>query len=90
MENLDFGFVDNDDVRRVLEEYFRQTRASFDAESHLGAIVGCGAVVEGLLTWALLQRPEELSAYIGERPILWRARSQSSTKNWLKDLLILF
>ncbi len=58
-QKLDFRFVKDDQVRLVLEEYYDQARKASKAEAHLGAIVACGSVVEGLLTWALLQREEK-------------------------------
>jgi hypothetical protein len=56
MENLDFGFVGDRSVRLVLEAYYAQAAKALEAGSYLGAIVGYGAVAEGLLTYALLQR----------------------------------
>jgi len=58
-QKLDFRFVKDDQVRLVIEKYYDQALKAFTAEAHLGAIVACGAVVEGLLTWALLQRGEK-------------------------------
>jgi hypothetical protein len=56
---LDFAFVDADNVRAVLDEYLRQTDRAKKADCYLGVIVGCGSIVEGLLTWALLRRTGE-------------------------------
>ncbi|MEM4406427.1 MAG: hypothetical protein QXS68_05220 [Candidatus Methanomethylicaceae archaeon] len=56
ISGLDFAFVDADDVRAVLDEYLSQTDRAKNAECYLGIIVGSGAIVEGLLTWALLRR----------------------------------
>ena len=56
MENLSFAFVDDQPLRKVLEGYYSQAQKAVEAGSHLGAIVSCGSVVEGLLTWALLKR----------------------------------
>lgn len=58
-QNLDLGFVADEDVRTLLEDYHAQAAKAFEAGSYMGAIVGYGAVVEGLLTWALLQRKIE-------------------------------
>jgi hypothetical protein len=57
--NLTFGFVDDGDLRSVLGEYYSQAVRAAAGDSYLGVIVGCGSVVEGLLTWALLQRQDE-------------------------------
>lgn len=56
MENPGFAFVDDEHLRTVLEGYYSQAQKAAEADSHLGAIVGFGSVVEGLLTWALLKR----------------------------------
>jgi hypothetical protein len=62
-QSVDFGFVGDEKVRLVLEDYHSQAAKAFEASSYLGAIVAFGAVVEGLLTWALLQRePEALKS----------------------------
>jgi hypothetical protein len=57
-QNLDFTFVRDEHVRSVLEDYYTQAAKASEAASYLGAIVACGSVVEGLLTWALLQRED--------------------------------
>lgn len=57
-QNLDFNFVEDERVRLVLQDYYTQALKASKAGSYLGAIVACGSVVEGLLTWALLQREE--------------------------------
>lgn len=50
---LTFDFVDREEVRIALEDYYEQARRAATANSYLGAVVGCGAVAEGILTWAL-------------------------------------
>ncbi len=57
-QNLDFKFVNEEQLRLVLEEYYAQALQASRAGAHLGAIVACGSVVEGLLTWALMQKEE--------------------------------
>jgi len=61
-EELDLAFVVDDEIRTVLEDYYSQTRKAAEAHSYLGVLVGCGSVVEGLLTWALLRREQEAMA----------------------------
>jgi atypical dual specificity phosphatase len=58
----DFGFVTDEAVRSVLTEYHAQAVSSHDAGSYLGAVVGCGAVAEGLLTWLLSGRESDARA----------------------------
>lgn len=50
---IQFKFIDVPAVRAVLEDYYDQATKAMDAHSYLGAVVGCGAVAEGVLTWAL-------------------------------------
>jgi len=57
--DLNFSFVDDPNLLAVLEEYYRQAQKAATGESYLGVIVGCGSVVEGLLTWALLKKEDE-------------------------------
>lgn len=54
-EQLDFAFVQDEMVRNVLVDYWSQTQKASGADSYLGTLVGCGSIVEGLLTWALKQ-----------------------------------
>lgn len=57
--DLDFAFVEDTGLLTVLKRYFEQTQKAAGADSYLGVIVGCGSVVEGLLTWALLRREQD-------------------------------
>lgn len=61
METLptDLAFVTDPRLAAVLQEYYRQAQVAWDAGGYLGTIVACGAVVEGLLTWALSRRSED-------------------------------
>jgi len=54
--HCDFSFVSDATVRSVLDDYFAQAVAAYQAGSFLGAVVGCGAVAEGILTWLLINR----------------------------------
>ncbi len=56
---LDFTFIDDPHLLAVLEEYYQETQRAANSDAYLGVIVGCGSVVEGLLTWALLRREDE-------------------------------
>ncbi len=51
-----FNFIDELAFRAVLEDYYDQAAKARDAHAYLGAVVGCGAVAEGVLTWALKRR----------------------------------
>ena len=55
---LDLAFVKDERLRRLLQEFWSQSSRAFTANSFLGTLVGCGAILEGVLTWALLQREE--------------------------------
>jgi hypothetical protein len=57
--DLTFSFVEHASLRSVVEDYYRQVQKAAGADSYLGVIVGCGSVVEGLLTWALLRREND-------------------------------
>ena len=50
---VSFDFVEETEVRSVLEEYYEHARKALAVKAYLGAVVGCGAVAEGVLTWAL-------------------------------------
>jgi len=57
-QKIDFAFVQDDQVRAVLDDYYSQAVKASVADSYLGTIVACGSVVEGLLTWALLLKQD--------------------------------
>lgn len=57
--NLEFTFVDDSQLARLLKLYNSHAYKALEAKAYLGAIVGFGSVVEGMLTWALQQRVEE-------------------------------
>lgn len=59
MDTQSFEFVSDVALRNVLRDYYGQARKASEVESYIGVIVGCGSVVEGLLTWALLKREAE-------------------------------
>jgi atypical dual specificity phosphatase len=63
---LTFDFVGEKEVREVLEEYYGWAMKAGSAGSYLGAVVGCGAVAEGLLTWALKKRDVKARAALAE------------------------
>jgi hypothetical protein len=56
---ISFAFVKDPDLLAVLEDYYQQAQKAASVDSHLGVIVECGSVVEGLLTWVLLQKEQE-------------------------------
>src|SRR5215475_11514249 len=64
---ISFEFVTDPMIRSVLSDYFAQASKALVAESYLGAVVGFGAVVEGLLIWALQQRDAQARATTAAR-----------------------
>lgn len=90
---LTFDFVDRNEVRVVLEDYYAQARKAESANSYLGAVVGCGAVAEGVLTWAL--KRNESGARAALTGVLardsWRCNKPSPHKpieNWPLEILV--
>lgn len=59
MDKPIFQFVNDDRLRELLVDYYEQALRSLEAECCLGALTGCGGVLEGLLTWRLLQRQSD-------------------------------
>ena len=60
-EKIDFTFLEDQWLCELLHDYWLQAQKAYDAEAYLGTIVACGAIVEGLLTWAL-QLPQNKAA----------------------------
>jgi hypothetical protein len=62
LPEIDLSFVSDTSLRAVLDDYYAQAVKSFGAEAYIGALVACGSVAEGLLTWILtLNETEALS-----------------------------
>jgi hypothetical protein len=57
-QQVDLAFVSDEQIRRILENYHSQAVKAYEVGSYLGALVTCGSLVEGLLTFALLQRKD--------------------------------
>jgi hypothetical protein len=54
-----FSFVSDEIIRRILEDYWAQAQKAMECEVFAGVVVLCGAVLEGLLTWALICHEKE-------------------------------
>lgn len=61
-----FDFVDDARLRALLESYHAEAGRALAANAYLGTITACGGVLEGLLTWRLLQTESE--AHSSKRP----------------------
>lgn len=55
-QKVDLAFVSDEQIRRILESYYSQAVKAYEVGSYVGTLVACGSVLEGLLTFALLQR----------------------------------
>jgi hypothetical protein len=58
IQRIDFSFLSDERIRRVLENYYSQAVKAYEVGSYLATLVACGSVLEGLLTFALLQRKD--------------------------------
>jgi hypothetical protein len=52
---LEFEFVDNDRLRGLLKDYHAQALLAHRSGAYIGSLAASGAVLEGVLTWALLR-----------------------------------
>lgn len=59
MSDLSFSFIKDESVRKVIEEYWSQAQKANECEVFAGAVFLCGAVLEGLLAWAVTYYEEE-------------------------------
>lgn len=59
-EEVEFTFITDDKIRGILESYWTQAQAAFDASVYAGVVVLCGGVLEGLLAWALICKEDEV------------------------------
>jgi hypothetical protein len=77
-QSVEFEFVDNAEIKRILVDYWGQAQAAFNASAYAATVVLCGGILEGLLAWALERKeadarkqfPHEFKRKDGsERPI---------------------
>ena len=84
--DVDLSFVADDELRELLEDYHRQALASYEAGAYLGAVVACGGVMEGMLTWALLQKKDRAVHRFKEK---WATRREAEKiESWDVSRLI--
>jgi hypothetical protein len=54
--NMALGFVADEKLREIVAQYHRSAHIAMDDGAFIGAIVACGGICEGVLTWALLSK----------------------------------
>ena len=87
LRNIDLSFVREDSLRTVLDDYYSQATKAFTAKAYIGALVACGSVAEGLLTWALtLRESDALSS--GKAPKDSNTRQAKPIETWSPAQLI--
>ncbi len=59
MNELSFNFITEEKVRNVIEEYWSQAKKANECGVFAGTVFLCGAVLEGLLAWAISCKEEE-------------------------------
>jgi len=67
--DVDVSFVTDDRLRALLEDYWRQAIAGYEAKAYLGTLATCGGIVEGLLAWALVTTGTEATARYPDKPV---------------------
>lgn len=55
---LDLSFVTQERLRALLEDYWAQAIRANEARAHLGTVVACGALLEGLLVNLVVKRSD--------------------------------
>jgi len=63
----DLSFVTDDDARRLMEDYHRQAVKAYHTGAYLGTLVACGGVLEGALTWSLMQQKDRAAQRFKEK-----------------------
>jgi hypothetical protein len=58
-QEVDFNFITDEVIKKVLEDYWDQAKAAYDAAAFAGVVVLCGGLLEGLLAWALTSKEHE-------------------------------
>lgn len=59
MEDDAFSLISDLVIREIIEEYWHQANRTRDCEIYAGAVFLYGAVLEGLLAWAIISIEEE-------------------------------
>ena len=56
---ISFGFIGDSRLREIIEEYYREALAASETARPIAAVILCGSVLEGILTFALKVRNVE-------------------------------
>ena len=59
VEEVNFSFVADGEIRDVLEDYWHQAQVANRAGVYVAVISLCGGVLEGLLAWAISLREDK-------------------------------
>jgi len=59
LDDLSFNFIEDESVRKVIEEYWSQAQKANKCNVFAGTVFLCGAVLEGLLAWAISYKEDE-------------------------------
>lgn len=82
MNELSFNFITDESVRNVIEEYWSQATKAKDCEVFAGAVFLCGAVLEGLLAWAVTCYEDEALRRFPEEFKHKDGKSNKSISQW--------
>jgi hypothetical protein len=59
--DVSFAFIGDPKLRSIIEDYYKEALAASEAQRPIAAVILCGSVLEGILTFGLKARIEEAS-----------------------------
>ncbi len=79
-----FDYIADPKLRAVLEQFHSEARAADDQERPIAAVILCGAILEGMLTFALKRRETEAKSLYRQLRNLSRSPSEWSLEDMIE------
>lgn len=86
--NIDLSFIQDDKLRNIVSQFHMEAVEAFKAKRHVAAVVLCGAVLEGMLTSALMSCEAEAQVQFRTKHGDKRAAERPSPADWYLSELI--
>ena len=78
---VSFHFIGDPRLREIVEDYYKEALMANDSGMHVAAVILCGSVLEGVLSYALRMREEDAKAAFHA----WKGRSRRPSEWSLEE-----
>ena len=86
--NIDLSFIEDDKLRDVVSQFHMEALEASKAKRYVAAVVLCGAVLEGMLTFALMRCEAEAQEIFRKKHGDKKAAERPSPADWYLSELI--